>query len=97
MSVTRYDVRKNSENAEAIAIGTEYSRADLLTPAAAAKVKGLLKKYLDQRLLFYGQRASVTGGYRAAPDRTLVCFAARNRGRPATVDGCASYRDERPR
>ena len=60
MSVTRYDVRKNSEAAEAIAIGTEYSRADLLTPAAAAKVKGLLKKYLDQRLLFYGQRASVT-------------------------------------
>lgn len=51
---------RNFAAAEAIAIGTEYSRADLLTPAAAAKLKGLLKKYLDQRLLFYGQRASVT-------------------------------------
>jgi hypothetical protein len=60
MAVSRYDVRKNSENAEAIAIGTEYSRADLLTPADSAKVKPLLKKYLDQRLLFYGQRGSVT-------------------------------------
>ena len=60
MAVTRYDVRKNSETAEAVAIGTEYSRADLLTPADSAKVKALLKKYLDQRLQFYRERASVT-------------------------------------
>lgn len=53
MAVTRYDLRKNYEEAEANAIGTEYVRADLLAPADAAKVRELLKKYLDQRILFY--------------------------------------------
>ena len=56
MAVSRYDLRKNCEQAEAIAIGTEYSRADLLAPADAAKVQALLKKYLDQRMLFYTTR-----------------------------------------
>ena len=58
MAVSRYDLRKNCEQAEAIAIGTEYSRADLLAPADAAKVQTLLKKYLDQRMLFYTTRSS---------------------------------------
>jgi len=58
MAVGRYDVRKACEQAEAIAIGTEYSRADLLAPADAAKVQTLLKKYLDQRMLFYTIRSS---------------------------------------
>jgi len=53
MAINRYDLRKNCEQAEAIAIGTEYSRADLLAPADAAKVKTLLKRYLDQRMLYY--------------------------------------------
>jgi len=58
MAVGRYDLRKAGEQAEAIAIGTEYSRADLLAPADAAKVQTLLKKYLDQRILFYTTRRS---------------------------------------
>jgi hypothetical protein len=53
MAVTRYDQRKNYEEAEANSIGTEYVRADLLPTADAAKVRELLKKYLDQRILFY--------------------------------------------
>ena len=57
MAVNRYDLRKNCEQAEAIAIGTEYSRADLLTPADAAKVQTLLKRYLDQRILFCTTRS----------------------------------------
>jgi len=32
MAVSRYDQRKNCEEAEANAIGTEYLRADLLSP-----------------------------------------------------------------
>src|SRR5262249_40006322 len=36
MAVTRYDQRKNLEEAEANAIGTEYVRADLLPSEAAA-------------------------------------------------------------
>src|SRR5208282_4819526 len=33
MAINRYDQRKNYEEAEANAIGTEYVRADLLPPA----------------------------------------------------------------
>ena len=53
MAINRYDQRKNYEEAEANAIGTEYVRADLLAAADAAKVRELLKVYLDQRILFY--------------------------------------------
>src|SRR5271165_1939332 len=52
MAITRYDQRKNLEEAEANAIGTEYTRADLM-PESAAATRGLLKRYLDQRILFY--------------------------------------------
>ena len=53
MAISRYDQRKNYEEAEANAIGTEYVRADLLPAADAAKVRALLRTYLDQRVLFY--------------------------------------------
>lgn len=53
MAIERYDQRKNYEEAEANAIGTEYLRADLLPAADAAKLRTLLGSYLDQRVLFY--------------------------------------------
>jgi len=53
MAISRYDQRKNYEEAEANAIGTEYVRADLLPAGDAARVRELLKKYVDQRVLFY--------------------------------------------
>ena len=53
MAVARYDLRKTYEEAEANAIGTEYVRADLLPAADAAKVRPLLRSYLDQRIEFY--------------------------------------------
>lgn len=53
MAISRYDQRKNLEEAEANAIGTEYVRADLLPASDAAKVRTLLRNYLDQRILFY--------------------------------------------
>lgn len=53
MAVSRYDIRKNYEEAEANAIGTEYVRSDLLPADDAAKVRMLLRSYLDQRMLFY--------------------------------------------
>jgi hypothetical protein len=56
MAINRYDLRKNCEQAEAIAIGTAYSQADLLAPSDAAKVQTLLRRYLDQRILFYTTR-----------------------------------------
>ena len=56
MALNRYDLRKNSEEEEANAIGTEYVRADLLPADDAAKVRQLLIQYLDQRMLFYTLR-----------------------------------------
>jgi len=53
MATSRYDQRKNYEEAEANAIGTEYVRADLLPAADAANVRAVLRKYLDERVLFY--------------------------------------------
>lgn len=52
-AINRYDQRKNYEEAEANAIGTEFVRANLLPTADGAKVQELLKKYLVQRVLFY--------------------------------------------
>ncbi len=56
MAMGRYDQRKNYEEEEANAIGTEYLRADMLPAADAAKVRALLVRYLDQRVLFYTVR-----------------------------------------
>jgi hypothetical protein len=53
MAVTRYDQRKTYEEAEANAIGTEYVRADLLPAADAARMRGLLTRYLDRRISTY--------------------------------------------
>ena len=53
MAVTRYDQRKNYEEAEANAIGTEYVRADLLPAADAVSVRELLRRYLDARIASY--------------------------------------------
>jgi hypothetical protein len=53
MAVSRYDQRKNYEEEEANAIGTEYVRVALLPAADRAKVRELLTQYLGQRLMFY--------------------------------------------
>lgn len=56
MAVSRYDQRKFQEADEANAIGTEYDRAPLLPSADAAKVRVLLKSYLDLRISNYASR-----------------------------------------
>ena len=56
MAVSRYDLRKHCEEAEANAIGTEYVRAGLLPAGNAALVRSDLGKYLDLRILFYRTR-----------------------------------------
>ena len=53
MAVSRYDQRKNNEEAEANAIGTEYARADLLPTDDGTKVRELLRQYVNQRISFY--------------------------------------------
>jgi amino acid transporter len=56
MATSRYDQRKNYEEAEANAIGTEYTRADLLAAANTAALRELLSKYIDLRISFYRVR-----------------------------------------
>ena len=53
MAVSRYDLRKTYEEAEANAIGTEYLRADLLPAEAVTAVRDLMPKWLDLRVAFY--------------------------------------------
>jgi hypothetical protein len=53
MAINRYEQRKNYEEAEANAIGTEYVRAGLLPTADASRLHDFLRNYLDQRVLFY--------------------------------------------
>lgn len=62
MAVGRYDQRKDYEEAEANAIGTEYVRAQLLPVSDTEKLQDLLKQYVDQRILFYtAQRGQQLG------------------------------------
>ncbi len=56
MAVNRYEQRKNYEEDEANAIGTEYVRADLLPEADTPRLHDLLKQYLSQRVDFYTSR-----------------------------------------
>jgi len=60
MAIGRYDQRKNLEEEEANAIGTQYLRAGLLPAADAARVRALLKDYLDLRIQFYVVRDAET-------------------------------------
>ena len=69
MALSRYDERKNLEEAEANAIGTELARADLLPSADAAKVRALLRDYVNERIARYVYRAERPA---AQPDRRMV-------------------------
>ena len=53
MAVSRYDQRKNCEEVEANAIGTEFFRADLLPAGNREHLRDLLKQYAAQRVAFY--------------------------------------------
>jgi hypothetical protein len=56
MAIGRYEQRKNYEEAEANAIGTQYLRAQLLSAGDAAKMRSLLKGYADERVSYYEAR-----------------------------------------
>jgi hypothetical protein len=58
MATARYDLRKNYEEAEANAIGTEYVRTGLLPSTDATAVRAQLKRYLDLRIAFYRTRSA---------------------------------------
>lgn len=59
MAVSRYDLRKNFEESEANAIGTEFLRAQVLPPASRAGLEKALRAYLDRRIAFYSSAEPV--------------------------------------
>ncbi|MFO1114356.1 MAG: hypothetical protein U1E28_01610 [Beijerinckiaceae bacterium] len=79
MAVSRYDLRKSYEEAEANAIGTEFVRADLAPAADAAKIRTLLASYLKQRIAFYetGESAQDAGRAMQATQTEMWASAAR--------------------
>jgi hypothetical protein len=96
MAVSRYDQRKNCEEAEASAIGTEYLRADLLPPDNATKVSSLVEKDVSQRIAFYTGAAS---GAVEDPARLetemwlLVVHAATTQASPVTALAASGMND----
>jgi hypothetical protein len=56
MAVSRYDQRKNYEEEEANAIGTEYVRADLLGDPRTQPVRLALSRYVQLRIDYYKTR-----------------------------------------
>ncbi|QGZ66734.1 bestrophin-like domain [Paraburkholderia acidisoli] len=56
MSVSRYDQRKNFEEEEANAIGTEYLRVELLGDSQSSPIKRLLRDYVVVRIEYYKTR-----------------------------------------
>jgi hypothetical protein len=56
MSVSRFDQRKSCEETEANAIGTEFSRLDLLPTEATAADQALPRDYLRLRLAFFSDQ-----------------------------------------
>jgi hypothetical protein len=96
MAVSRYDQRKNCEEAEASAIGTEYLRADLLPPDNATKVRSLLEKYVSQRIAFYTGAASgaVEDPARLETEMWLpVVHAATTQASPVTALAASGMND----
>jgi hypothetical protein len=63
MATSRYDLRKNYEEEEANAIGTEYVRAELLPALDAATIRSELQKYLTLRIDFYEACISSAGRF----------------------------------
>ena len=91
MAISRYDLRKTYEEAEANAIGTEYVRVDLLPATDAANIRVLLRNYLEQRVLFYLAHAEQEFQQINVQDRTVaerVVVRGPRSGRGPAHTGC---------
>jgi hypothetical protein len=60
MAVNRYETRRELVLQEANAIGTTYLRASFLPDAHKTAIEGLLRRYVDVRLDFYGAEEEET-------------------------------------
>ena len=100
MAVSRYDQRKDYEEAEANAIGTEYLRADLLPAESAPAVRNLIRQWLYQRVVLLSAekrapRRADRGGNGEAASGTLVGDLAGGERLSDTGHGACRRRHER--
>ena len=100
MAVSRYDQRKDYEEAEANAIGTEYLRADLLPAESAPAVCNLIRQWLYQRVVFYQRKSERHVGQTEAEAEKLqaelwsaILPAARAYPTPVTALAVAGMND----
>jgi hypothetical protein len=100
MATIQYDQRKDYEEQEANAIGTEYLRAGLLPTADAVKIKALLKTYLNQRIQFYlardeqeAQRINDTTAKTQADLWSAMCATAVNQPTPIVALAASGMND----
>src|SRR6516165_4211225 len=90
MAVSRYDQRKNCE---ANAIGTEYVRADLLPADDGTKLRELLRKYVNQRILFYhGDEPQISEAASEAQKLQAGAVVARGASSSGSIDPCPGPR-----
>jgi hypothetical protein len=66
MAINRYEQRKDYEEEEANAIGTEYQRVELLPGPVGGTLQGQLRQYTDLRIRKFEQHASVDSAELAA-------------------------------
>jgi len=89
MATTRYDQRKNYEEEEANAIGTEYVRVDLLPGDATVKAQSLLVQYTNLRIEYYKARrweelARINDETAKLQDQLWATVAAPAKSQPST-------------
>jgi hypothetical protein len=92
MSVSRFDQRKSCEEAEANAIGTEFSRLELLPTETTVAGQALLRDYLRLRLAsFSGQDPQASERLNVETERAqtklweVVAHAAASQPTPVTA------------
>ena len=100
MAINRYEQRKNFEEAEANAIGTEFVRADLLAPEDAAQVQDAAAAVSrPATVVLYGSQPAAIDAdrdpHRAAAERSVGRGAPQRRGAADGHRGVGGGRHER--
>lgn len=88
LALGRYDERRNLVLKEANALGTTWLRADLLDPTDTLRVRDVLRRYVDSRVVFANAK-----GAAAEVEANARSVALQNELWAAVVAGTAPFRD----
>lgn len=87
LAVDRFDARRLLVLQEANAIGTTYLRAQLLTEPHRARMTGLLRRYVDNRILLAKAKPDQIAPYLALNDALIVDMWAATSAAFDTIKG----------